>query len=80
MQFILVHVPLQAVADADLERGHGAYPHEAVDEDAEVCAVTEREWGRDIDAVDEGQGLIRGEDRSLAGLVDTLIGERSSRC
>ncbi|MCY4450453.1 MAG: hypothetical protein OXC01_00725 [Immundisolibacterales bacterium] len=43
---------------------------EAVVEDNEEGTVAMSHQGRDVDVVEEGPGLLRGEDRGLAGLGD----------
>ena len=63
--------PLGVVV-GDPQRDRGAHAREAVDEDAEERAVTKAHQGRDVDAVEDGPGLLGGEDRGLAGLDDVL--------
>ena len=58
--------PLGVVV-GDAKRDCGAPPREAGDEEG---AVTKFHQGRDVDAVEEGPGLLGGEDRSFAGLDD----------
>ena len=57
---------------ADPQRDRGAHAREAVDEDPEEGAVAKTHQGRDVDAVEDGPGLLGGEDRGLAGLDDVL--------
>ena len=61
--------PLRVVV-RDPERDRGAHPREAVDEDTKEGAIAEAHERRDVDAVEEGPGLLGGEDRGLAGLDD----------
>ena len=59
--------PLRVVV-RDPERDRGAHPREAVDEDAQERAVAEADQVRGVDAVEEGPGLLRGEDGGFPGL------------
>ena len=63
--------PLSVVV-GDAKRDRGAHARETVDEDAEERAGAKTHQGRDVDVVEDGPGLLGGEDRRLSGLDDVL--------